>query len=67
MSRNRDPIDPLVFDDRGMSVAQLRAKHGEQHPVFSEAMWQDAITRRRTIDDYWGWVEYHISLSNEKE
>ena len=67
MSRNRDPIDPVVLGDRGMSAAQLQAKHGGQHPVFTEPMWQDAVARRRTIDDYWGWVEYQIALSNESE
>ena len=56
MSRNRAPIDPVALEDRGMSVAQLQAKHGSQHPIFTEALWQDAIARRRTIDDYWGWV-----------
>ncbi|MDP9898628.1 hypothetical protein [Variovorax ginsengisoli] len=67
MPRTRDPIDPIVLDDRGLSVAQLQAKHGAQHPVFTQVLWEDAIARRRTLDDYWGWVEYHVCLNNENE
>lgn len=69
MPRNRAPVDPVVLLDRGLDVHQLHAKYGaaetDEHPVFGQHRWKEALAQRRTLDDYWGWVEYQIALGNE--
>ncbi len=53
-------------EDSGLDAAQLRAKyenaHGE-HPTITREMWARALAERRTLDHYWGWVDYRVSLA----
>ncbi len=68
------PGDPDIDDgaaatlqaDGGLDAAQLRTKyeaeHGE-HPTITRQMWARALAERRTLDHYWGWVDYRVSLA----
>ena len=71
MPRHREPVDPAVLVDRGLNLRQLHAKYGGaeagEHPVFGQQQWKEALAQKRTLDDYWGWVEYQIALGNETE
>lgn len=59
-------IAAALHDDGGLDAAQLRvkyeARHGE-HPTLTREMWARALAERRTLDHYWGWVDYRISLA----
>ncbi|CAN5287907.1 hypothetical protein BH10PSE18_BH10PSE18_46870 [soil metagenome] len=59
-------IVATLQEDGGLDAAQLRTKyeptHGE-HPTITREMWARALAERRTLDHYWGWVDYRVSLA----
>jgi len=72
----RDGVDDLqvitdiLADDEPLSPEALREKYAlpvNQHPVFTRPHWQDAVRRRETVDDYWGWVSYEIEARSQDQ
>lgn len=70
----RDGVDDLqVFtnirvDDEPLTPEALREKYAlpaNQHPGFTRSQWQEAVQRRETVDDYWGWVSYKIEARSQ--
>lgn len=62
---DNEPVEVLQEDSK-LDAAQLQAKYemtrGE-HPTITREMWARALAERRTLDHYWGWVDYRISLA----
>lgn len=47
--------------DRGLSIIQLQAKYGSEHPRHTRAVWTNAALCGETDLAYWKWVALRIS------
>jgi diguanylate cyclase (GGDEF)-like protein len=63
-------VTDIRADDEPLSPEALREKYAlpvNQHPVFTRPHWQEAVRRRETVDDYWGWVSYKIEARSQDQ
>ena len=60
------PIQPLDPEDLFLSACQLDNKYNYdgdgEHPVYTRATWISAVVNENTIQGYWHWLAYILSL-----
>lgn len=56
----RDAAGLPPESDYGLSPRRLSFKHGQEHPTFLRAVWQEDVSCGDTRLGYWDWVQHNV-------